>query len=167
MTSGLQYCIFDTAMGWVGAVKTAKGLLRSTLPQSSEQEVRRLLGESTNLAVWSPDAFHDLSERLKSYFIGRRVAFPDELDLSAATPFQRRVWEVTRLIPCGETRSYSQVAEQAGNAAAARAVGQALGKNPLPIIIPCHRVLASNGGLGGFGGGLVMKKRLLSLERNA
>jgi methylated-DNA-[protein]-cysteine S-methyltransferase len=74
------------------------------------------------------------------------------------------VWEITRLIPYGETRSYAWVAEQIGQPRAVRAVGQALGKNPLPIIIPCHRVITSNGKLGGFGGGLEMKKRLLSLE---
>ncbi len=95
------------------------------------------------------------------------ASFPDELDLSTATPFQRQVWEKTRLIPYGETRSYSWVAEQIGKPGAARAVGQALGRNPLPIIIPCHRVVASDGKLCGFAGGLGMKRRLLSLEASA
>ncbi|GAI87660.1 unnamed protein product, partial [marine sediment metagenome] len=73
-------------------------------------------------------------------------------------------WEETRLIPYGETRSYAWVAKQVGKPKAARAVGQAMGSNPLPIIIPCHRVITSNGKLGGFGGGLEMKRQLLSLE---
>jgi len=77
------------------------------------------------------------------------------------------VWQATRLIPYGETRSYLWVAVQIGKPGAARAVGQALGRNPLPVIIPCHRVIASDGGLGGFTGGLVMKRRLLELETSA
>ncbi len=106
-------------------------------------------------------------ERLRNYFGGHKVNFPDELDLSQATPFQREVWEITRLIPYGETRSYTWVAEQMGRPRALRAVGQALGRNPLPIIIPCHRVLTIDGKLGGYSGGLEMKKYLLSLEATA
>ncbi|GAH65608.1 unnamed protein product, partial [marine sediment metagenome] len=90
--------------------------------------------------------------------------FPDRLDLSGATDFQRKVWETTRLIPYGETRSYAWVAEQIKQPRALRAVGQALGRNPLPIIVPCHRVVASNGKPGGFTGGIEVKKRLLHLE---
>ncbi|MFH1003370.1 MAG: MGMT family protein [Chloroflexota bacterium] len=91
------------------------------------------------------------------------MAFPDGLDLSGATPFQRRVWGVTRLIPRGETRSYGWVAGQLG-VASARAVGQALARNPLPVIVPCHRVVAADGGPGGYRGGLALKRRLLILE---
>jgi len=103
-------------------------------------------------------------ERFKTYFRGGKIIFPDELDLSGATPFQRKVWEITRLIPYGETRSYAWVAEQVNNPQAARAVGQALARNPLPIIIPCHRVITTNGKLGGFSGGVETKRRLLQLE---
>jgi len=103
-------------------------------------------------------------QRLRIYFSGHRATFPDELDLSRATPFQREVWEITRLIPYGKTRSYSWVAEQVKKPKAARAVGQAMSRNPLPIIIPCHRVLNIDGKLGGFGGGLEMKRHLLDLE---
>jgi len=103
-------------------------------------------------------------ERLGAYFAGHRVDFTDKLDLSAATAFQREVWEAARLVPCGETRSYKWVAGQIKKPKAVRAVGQALGRNPLPVIIPCHRVLAGNGGLGGFTGGLEMKRFLLRLE---
>lgn len=105
-------------------------------------------------------------ERLKSYFAGHKADFPDKLDLSGATTFRREVWEITRLIPYGETRSYAWVAMQIRKPKAVRAVGQALGRNPLPIIVPCHRVLASNGGLGGFSGGLEMKRFLLRLENS-
>jgi len=103
-------------------------------------------------------------ERLRMYFRGQETAFPVKLDLSGATAFQRDVWEITRAIPYGETRSYGWVAGQIKKPGAARAAGQALGRNPLPIIIPCHRVIAGNGGLGGFSGGIECKKQLLRLE---
>ena len=154
-------------MGWVGMLASAKGLVDTTLPQRSAQEACQLLGDSVNHATWSLHPFEDLMERLKAYFNGHRTAFPDKLDLSRATHFQREVWETTRLIPYGETRSYAWVAEQIKRSLAMRAVGQALGKNPLPIIIPCHRVVANDGKLGGFSGGVKMKRYLLSLEASA
>jgi methylated-DNA-[protein]-cysteine S-methyltransferase len=159
------YTIFQTTAGWVGVLSSDGGLRRIILPQASEADVLQLLGNSLEPATLSKD--QDLSERFKTYFSGRRVDFPDKLDFSGATPFQREVWRVTRLIPYGQTRSYRWVAAQIGQPGAARAVGQALGKNPLPIIVPCHRVLAHDGGLGGFTGGIEMKKLLLSLETSS
>ena len=164
MTQELNYITFNTDAGWLGILGSAKGLLSTTLPQRSAQEAHCLLGDGVNRASWSPHSFEGLMERLRIYFGGHKVTFPEELDLSPATPFQREVWEITRLIPYGETRSYSWVAEQIGKPRAVRAVGQALGKNPLPVIIPCHRVVAIDGKLGGFSGGVEMKKHLLSLE---
>ncbi|MFH1775563.1 MAG: methylated-DNA--[protein]-cysteine S-methyltransferase [Chloroflexota bacterium] len=167
MTENLKYITFDTAAGWVGVLASAQGLVRITLPQRSKAGALKLLGDSVSSATSSPDAFQDLKERLKRYFDGQKAAFPDELDLGGATPFQRRVWETTRLIPYGRTRSYSYIAGQIGKPGAARAVGQALGRNPLPIIIPCHRVIARSGRPGGFTGGLEMKISLLHRERAA
>jgi methylated-DNA-[protein]-cysteine S-methyltransferase len=167
MTRELKYVTFNTHIGWVGILASAKGLLTTTLPQRSAGEANQLLGSSLNQAVWSPHQFGDLMERLGGYFSGRNVIFPDELDLSGATPFQREVWGITRLVPYGETRSYLWVAEQMKKPGAARAVGQALGRNPLAIIVPCHRVVASDGRLGGFGGGVEMKNNLLRLEASA
>jgi methylated-DNA-[protein]-cysteine S-methyltransferase len=167
MTQHLYYIIFNTSSGWVGILGSANGLLRVTLPQHSASEAQQQLGDSFNQAVRSPQLYRDLMERLRAYFAGHKADFPDKLDLSAATDFQRQVWEATRLIPYGETRSYAWVAEQIKKPKKVRAVGQALGKNPLPVIIPCHRVLASNGGLGGFSGGLEMKRFLLHLEISA
>jgi len=117
-------------------------------------------------AELSPHLFQDVASRLVSYLEGYRVGFPDELDLSPATGFQCRVWLVTRTIPYGESRSYGWVAEQLGQGRALQAVGQALAANPLPIIIPCHRVVAK-GGLGGYSGGAEMKQYLLGLEAAA
>jgi methylated-DNA-[protein]-cysteine S-methyltransferase len=154
-------------MGWMAILGSVRGLVSVTLPQSSAQEALNLLGEMVNLATPSSERFKDLIQRLKDYFSGKKVSFPDKLDLSTATPFQRQVWQVTKLIPYGETRSYRWVAERMGKPEAMRAVGQALTKNPLPIIIPCHRVVKSDGELGGFTGGVEMKRRLLNIEAAA
>ena len=108
--------------------------------------------------------FGDLPHRLKRYFEGEMVAFPDKLDLADATPFQYAVWQVTRSIPYGETRSYAWVAQQIGMPQATRAVGQALAKNRLPIVVPCHRVTGKRGNLCGFRYGLEMKYHLLQVE---
>ncbi|MFC1937588.1 methylated-DNA--[protein]-cysteine S-methyltransferase [Chloroflexota bacterium] len=160
----LKYVAFNTEMGWVGIMGSAKGLVGVTLPQCSAQEVCLLLGDGVQHAVHSAEPFEDLIQRFCTYFSGGGVAFPDTLDFSCATPFQRDVWLATRSIIYGETRSYAWVARQIGKPVAVRAVGQALSRNPWPIIIPCHRVLTSDGKLGGFAGGLDMKRRLLDLE---
>jgi len=160
----LKYTVFGTAWGYVGVLASDRGLLRTTLPQRSAEEACRLLGGRADCATWLPGAFEDLVERFKAYFSGRPTAFPDELDLSGATLFQSNVWRITRLVPYGETRSYSWLAGRAGKPKAARAVGQALAGNPLPVVVPCHRVIAGDGGLGGFSGGLEVKRRLLRLE---
>ena len=140
---------------------------RRVFEELTVEEVERLLGDGVRGAVRSDDFFADLIQRLKSYFAGKRVAFNDELDLSAATAFQRQVWRLTRLIPYGETRSYGWIAERLGRAGVGRAVGQALARNPLPIIVPCHRVVAEDGGLGGYSGGVAKKEYLLRLESAA
>jgi methylated-DNA-[protein]-cysteine S-methyltransferase len=163
MTRKLYYSVFLTAAGWVGILSSHGGLKRVILPRQSEREVRASLDDDT---VPAPESLIDLKERFIAYFSGRETEFPDKLDLSGATPFQRRVWQAARLIPYGQTRSYQWLASQIGQPGAARAVGQALGKNPLPVVIPCHRVLASGGGLGGFSAGIDMKKYLLELEKN-
>jgi len=164
LTQELYYSIFNTAAGWVGILGSTAGLRRITLPRHSASEIHRLLGDSIKQAAPSPDRFQYLIERLRAYFAGHKADFPDSLDLSGATAFQREVWERTRLIPYSETRSYTWVAEQIGKPRAVRAIGQALGRNLMPVIVPCHRVLAANGELGGFSGGLEMKRFLLNLE---
>ena len=98
------------------------------------------------------------------YFSGRRQVFTLPLALEG-TPFQHRVWEALRKIPYGSTCSYGEVAAAVGNPKASRAVGMANNRNPLPVLIPCHRVIGADGGLVGYGGGLDIKKKLLALER--
>lgn len=106
------------------------------------------------------------ANQLQEYFAGKRKRFDLPLD-PHGTPFQRRVWNALSEIPYGETRSYRQIAEAIGNPGAQRAVGSANNKNPLPIVIPCHRVIGANGKPVGYGGGLKTKEFLLDLERKA
>ena len=105
-----------------------------------------------------------LAPQLKAYLAGKPVRFKYRLNLSSGTPFQQKVWRAMLAIPRGETRSYAWIAKKIGKPKAVRAVGAACGANPVPIIVPCHRVVASDGSLGGFGGGLPLKKQLLRLE---
>ena len=117
-------------------------------------------------SAWAPaepDAFGDVAEQLTAYFAGALTEFSVDVRL-VGTPFQRRVWEALRAIPYGETRSYGQVAAQIGVPAAARAVGLANARNPIAIIVPCHRVIGSGGRLTGYGGGLDRKRALLAVE---
>jgi len=111
----------------------------------------------------APEALHAGVRQLTEYFAGRRLAFDVPIGFEG-TPFQMRVWEMLTQIPYGATRSYKQMAESIGHPTAFRAVGNANGKNRIPILVPCHRVLASGGKLGGFTGGTGLKKRLLAHE---
>jgi methylated-DNA-[protein]-cysteine S-methyltransferase len=115
---------------------------------------------------WVPDdrAFPDAVDQLDAYFAGERSDFDLKLSL-VGSEFQRRVWQALLTIPYGETRSYGQIAEQIGASGAARAVGLANGRNPIAIIVPCHRVIGANGSLTGYGGGLDRKRSLLELEK--
>jgi methylated-DNA-[protein]-cysteine S-methyltransferase len=106
----------------------------------------------------------EAEQQLKEYFTGKRRSFDLDLDFNG-TGFQKKVWQALLTIPCGETRTYAQIAEQIGNPKAVRAVGAANGKNPVSIIAPCHRVIGSSGKLTGFAGGLENKALLLNLEK--
>ncbi|GGN92404.1 methylated-DNA--protein-cysteine methyltransferase [Streptomyces albiflavescens] len=110
--------------------------------------------------------FDEATDQLRAYFAGELKEFTLELRL-AGTTFQRSVWEQLRKIPYGEIRSYGELAEALGNPGASRAVGLANGKNPIGIIVPCHRVVGANGSLTGYGGGLDRKQRLLDFESGA
>jgi methylated-DNA-[protein]-cysteine S-methyltransferase len=155
----------DTCLGWVGVVCSPNGLRKIILPQESREAVlSRVASCGYSSGVCDLDSLGDLPQRLRRYLEGEPVDFPDRLDFAGASHFQQDVWQVAQSIPYGETRSYAWVAAQLGLSKAARAVGQALGRNPLPIVVPCHRVIGSDGGLGGFSAGLEMKRHLLRLE---
>ncbi len=160
----MKSCIIETALGWLGLVLSPSGLRAVTLPRRDREAVlREVLALGAREEVRDGE-FGDLPERLRRYARGEPVPFPDALDFSAATPFQRAVWQAAQEIPYGQKRSYGWLATKAGKPRAARAVGQAMAANPWPIIVPCHRVVSSSGRLGGYGGGLDVKERLLLLE---
>jgi methylated-DNA-[protein]-cysteine S-methyltransferase len=111
-------------------------------------------------------AVADAAIQLEQYFAGERTEFDLDLDLDG-TPFERRVWDEVRAIPYGETATYAEIAERIGRPGACRAVGRANGRNPVAVIVPCHRVIGSDGSLTGYAGGIEMKRALLDLERAA
>ena len=158
-----SYAIIDTALGHVGLLHSEAGLYRVVICPAWE-EVAEIVTRDYPAAVESVDVFGDLPQRIAWYLGGERVTFNDKLDWAGASAFRRDVWQATRAIPYGETRSYGWVAELIGKPKASRAVGQALAANPMPIVVPCHRVIGSDGSLTGFTGGLEMKRRLLEIE---
>ncbi len=161
------YHVFKTEMGWVGIAGRDGRIsdLRLPVPTMGEAVAQIAAGTGEGF-VESFDDFSGVAERIAAYFAGERTDFDCELDLSDRTEFHRRVWAKTREIPYGETRSYGWIADEVGCPAGPRAVGQAMATNPVPIIVPCHRVVRADGGLGGFSSGLRWKVRLLEMERN-
>jgi len=137
-----------------------------SLPRPSEAEAISILpaGSATDPAATPGLDVAALVIKLQAYFEGEEVDLNEPLDGTIGTEFQRRVWAITRAIPRGQTRTYGQIARQAGSPGAARAVGQSMARNPWPIVVPCHRVLGSDGSLTGFGGGVDMKRRMLEME---
>jgi len=156
----------QTSAGWVGIAWSVRGLVAMTLPQPTEAEVLRRLPAGSGLEVKAPPGLDVavLTDKLRRYFDGESVGFDEPLDPGIGSDFQRRVWAITRAIPRGRTRTYGAIAWDAGSPRGARAVGQAMARNPWPIVVPCHRVLGSDGRLTGFGGGLHMKQRMLAME---
>lgn len=164
----LVFTTCETALGWVGVAWSDGGLAALTLPQSSEDAAIRLLPSGGIRAEATPGLDTDtLIEKLRRAYVGEDVAFDQVLDPAIGTLFQRRVWAITRGIPRGETRTYGEIARDAGSPGAARAVGQAMARNPWPMLVPCHRVVGHDGRLTGFGGGLALKQHLLELELTA
>lgn len=148
----------------MGILGSEAGLRQIVLPRASSESVLSAFGDHLLEAILDTSLFGDLPQRLIGYFNGKAAAFPDRLDLASASPFQSIVWQFVRSIPYGHTKSYSWVAQHIGKPGGARAVGQALAKNPLPIVVPCHRVIGAQGELGGFSSGLEIKQLLLQME---
>lgn len=151
-------------LGDIALAATADGLTGLWFTDNQ----RYLPPELTGPKAWREDAQNPLlkqaSLQLAEYFSGRRTDFDVPLNLRCGTAFQQSVWQALLAIPLGETVSYREVSRRIGNPAAVRAVGGAVGRNPVSIIVPCHRVMGSNGTLTGYGGGLTRKTALLQLE---
>jgi methylated-DNA-[protein]-cysteine S-methyltransferase len=164
----IKFDILSTKWGFVALASGKRGLRHLILPQVKKQQAFDILCRQLHGEELVPDdslpVFRELGAKLKQYFSGRPVEFIYKLDYNVATVFQREVWSVVRTIPPGQTRTYGWVAERLGDPDSKRAVGQALNANPLPLVVPCHRVVAAHGRLGGFGGGVEMKTKLLKLE---
>ncbi len=160
-----------------GQLETPIGLLRMAASSAGVVRIEFPRASGAGFAGWLRRAFPDaervdslpalqrLEGELSDYFAGKLERFEVELDLRG-TEFQRGVWDALRGIPYGETRTYGDIAAQVGNPKAYRAVGLANGSNPVPLVVPCHRVVAAGGKLGGFGGGLDTKRKLLALEQS-
>ncbi len=161
----ISYAPVDSPFGTLYAATTKRGLVRVAFPEESVESVlERLARGLSPRIVEAPATLDTVKRELDEYFAGRRHTFDLALDWALIAPFGRRVLRMTAAIPYGGVLSYAEVAAEAGSPRGARAAGNALGANPIPIVIPCHRVLRSGGALGGYGGGLERKRFLLKLE---
>jgi methylated-DNA-[protein]-cysteine S-methyltransferase len=161
----VSYAPVDSPLGTLLLAGTKRGLVRLAFPEESVDSVlERLARKVSPRIVEAPAPLDAVRRELEEYFEGRRERFELPLDWTLVGPFGRRVLGVTSRIPYGRVLSYGEVAADAGSPRASRAAGNALGANPIPIVVPCHRVLRSGGSLGGYGGGPQRKRWLLELE---
>ncbi|HTU80360.1 MAG TPA: methylated-DNA--[protein]-cysteine S-methyltransferase [Solirubrobacteraceae bacterium] len=161
----VSYATLDSPLGPLLAAVTPRGLVRLAYPDEHADAVLERLARLISPRIVEASAPLDRVRReLDEYFAGRRRTFELAQDWRLIGPFAKRVLGVTYEIPYGGVLSYAQVAAEAGSPRASRAAGNALGSNPIPIVIPCHRVLRSGGALGGYGGGPQRKRWLLELE---
>ncbi len=164
-----KYAIFLTAWGWAGFAADQKGLRIFVLPEERKENVLfRIRKELKYNNLFEDDrGWESLIGKVKEYYTGKKVGFTDyQLSLDSYTNFQRKILKTVREIPYGEIRSYKEAAEAAGYPRAYRAVGNTMRNNPLPLIVPCHRVIKSDGSLGGFSGkeGIALKRKMIDLE---
>jgi methylated-DNA-[protein]-cysteine S-methyltransferase len=169
MTQG--FALFETPIGLCGLAWGESGLVGAQLPEAAPgaawARLRRRHPDAVEISP-PPAAVQRTIERINDLLAGGRDDLVDvELDFSLVSPFNRRVYEIARAIPPGETSTYGQIAKAMNEPGAARAIGKALGENPWPIIVPCHRVLGADGKSGGFSapGGVETKARMLTIER--
>lgn len=161
----VAYATTDSPFGPLLLATTKQGLVRIGMPNQDFDELLDEIARRVSPRVLElPSELDPARRQLDRYFESDLHEFELPLDWRLTTGFRRRVLRATNRIPYGQTRSYMQMAKSAGNERAVRAAGTALGSNPIPIVVPCHRVLRTGGGLGGYGGGLAMKQSLLRLE---
>ena len=167
----MRFVIFETKFGFFGILGDERGILRTSLPVKDRRTVENDLLAGVAGAEFDPKLFFGLQNQIKSYFSGTYVEFTAKtpLFIGHLSKFSQEILKACLKIPYGQTVSYGRLAEMANRPKAARAVGNAMGNNPIPLIIPCHRVVKSDGSAGGFlrnsSGGPQLKKRLLELEK--
>ena len=158
-TNSVSTHVIDSPLGAITLAATVRGLAGAWF--DAQQHLPDMTG-------WQPDPGHPVlciaAEQLTAYFAGQRSDFDLPLDLSHGTAFQQTIWQALLAIPHGTTTSYGELGARIGNPAAVRAVGAAVGRNPISVIVPCHRVIGMNGALTGYAGGLHRKTALLTLE---
>ncbi|MBI5427610.1 MAG: methylated-DNA--[protein]-cysteine S-methyltransferase [Nitrospinae bacterium] len=163
----MDYIVFPGPLGLMGLAATPAGLCRVALRVARESSFRDCLEKTHRRTPRNnPNALKKIKRQFDLYFSGKLRKFSCPLDFGGATAFQKKIWTRLTAIPFGETRSYQWLAQAAGRPSACRAAGNANGKNPLPIVVPCHRVVRKNGELGGYSGGTDIKRFLLDLERS-
>jgi methylated-DNA-[protein]-cysteine S-methyltransferase len=163
----VAYATVDSPFGTLLLAKTPRGLVRIGLPNEDAQEMlTNLAGRISPRVMEAPAGLDEERRELEDYFAGRRHDFELPIDWQLSHGFLLRARQGIAAIPYGETRTYTDLARSAGNERAVRAAGSACSRNPIPLVVPCHRVLRSDGTLGGYAGGLEMKEGLLSMERH-
>jgi methylated-DNA-[protein]-cysteine S-methyltransferase len=162
----MRYSIFKTLFGWMGVVEGEKGLKRIILPHSRRVDVKKIIFQEFSGVEEDNAHLRLFTDILVKYFEEKNFTPCVSFDAAGHTEFLVTVWKTAQTIPWGEVRSYQWVSTHIKNPGSFRAVGSALGKNPFPIVVPCHRVIRSDGTLGGFSApeGILLKQRLLQLE---
>ncbi|HVQ59372.1 MAG TPA: methylated-DNA--[protein]-cysteine S-methyltransferase [Solirubrobacterales bacterium] len=161
----VAYTTTDSPFGPLLLAKTRRGLVRVGLPSQDRDELLAdLAGRVSPRVLEAPAGLDEVRRELDLYFAGKLDRFDLPLDWQLSHGFRQRVLRAIARIPYGQTRTYTEMATKAGNERAVRAAGSACGSNPIPLVVPCHRVLRTSGALGGYGGGLPMKEALLELE---
>jgi methylated-DNA-[protein]-cysteine S-methyltransferase len=164
----ISYAPVDSPFGELLLAASGRGLVRLAFPEEDADEVlERLAAHVSPRIVQAPAQLDEMRRELDEYFAGRRRRFELALDWALVGPFGRRVLDAAARIPYGGQRTYTEIAAAAGSPRGSRAAGNALGANPIPIVVPCHRVLRRGGALGGYAGGLERKRFLLELEQGA
>ncbi len=163
----VHYAVLETPVGTLVAARTGRGLARLAYQNDNgglDEILTSIADRLSPRILEAPARLDDVRRELEEYFARRRRTFDIPIDWTLVAPFGRRVLRATAAIPFGEVRTYREVATAAGSPGGSRAAGNALGANPIPIIVPCHRVLRTGGGLGGYTGGLHRKELLLETE---
>jgi methylated-DNA-[protein]-cysteine S-methyltransferase len=163
----VAYATVDSPFGTLLLARTPRGLVRVGLPEEdADALLTDLAGRISPRVLEAPAGLDEERRELDDYFAGHRRDFELPIDWQLSNGFLLRARQEIAAIPYGETRTYTDLARGAGNERAVRAAGSACSRNPIPLVVPCHRVLRSDGSLGGYAGGLEMKEKLLDLERN-